>query len=43
VTHIGEKISACMLLVGKPIDQRTLRKPERIWEDNIKVVLKEIG
>jgi hypothetical protein len=32
-----------MLLVGKPVGKRALRKPGHIWEDNIKIVLKEIG
>jgi len=41
VTCIGGKRNACMLLVGKPVDKRTLRKPGPIWEDNIKTVLKE--
>lgn len=43
MTRIGEKRNACMLLVGKPVDKRVLRKPGQIWEDNFKTVLKEIG
>ena len=43
MTRIGEKGNACMCLVGKPADKRTLRKPGPIWEDNIKIDLKEIG
>ena len=43
MTHISEKGNACLLLVGKSVDKRALRKPGRIWEDTIKIVLKEIG
>jgi hypothetical protein len=31
------------VLVGKPEGKRPLRKPICRWEDNIKMVLKEIG
>jgi hypothetical protein len=40
VTGIGEKRNEFMFLVGKPGDRRAFRKPGRIWEDNIKIVLK---
>ena len=31
------------LLTGKPTGKRTLRKPRRRWEDNIRMDLEEIG
>ena len=42
---------ACMMegrgvyrvLVGKPEGKRPLRRPSRRWEDNIKMVLQEVG
>jgi hypothetical protein len=35
VTHRG--------LVGKPEGKRPCRRPGRIWEDNIKIDLQEVG
>jgi hypothetical protein len=29
--------------VGKPEGKRTLRRPRRRWEDNIKINLQEVG
>jgi hypothetical protein len=34
---------SCTLLVGKPERRRTLGRPRRRWEDNIKIDLGEIG
>jgi len=33
----------CMVLVGKPEGRRPLGRPRRRWEDNIKMVLQEVG
>jgi hypothetical protein len=43
VAHMGEKRNACWVLVGKTEGQRPLRRPTRIWENNIKLDLREIG
>jgi len=32
-----------MVLVGKPEGKRPLGRPWRIWEDNIKMDLQEVG
>jgi hypothetical protein len=39
----GEKKNACRILVGKPEEKRSLRRPRRRWVDNIKMDLREIG
>ena len=31
------------VLVGKPEGKRTLRRPRRRWDDNIKMDLEEVG
>jgi hypothetical protein len=31
------------VLVGKPEGKRPLERPRRIWEDNIKMDLQEVG
>ena len=35
--------NACRILVGKPEVMRPLWRPRRIWEDNIKLDLREVG
>jgi hypothetical protein len=40
---MGEKRNDCRILVGKPEGKRTMRRPRRIWVDNIKMDLREIG
>jgi hypothetical protein len=40
---MGEKRNACRILVGKPEGKRTLGRPRRRWEDNIRMDLREIG
>jgi hypothetical protein len=39
----GVRRGAYRVLVGKPEGKRTLGRPRRTWEDNIKVGLTEIG
>jgi hypothetical protein len=40
---MGEKRNACRILVGKPEGKRPLGRPRRMWEDNIRMDLREIG
>jgi hypothetical protein len=40
---VGEKKDAFSNLVGKPDEKRTLGRPRRRWEHNIRMDLKEIG
>jgi hypothetical protein len=42
VTRIGELRDAYLILVGKP-ERRSLEKPRRVWENNIKINVTEIG
>jgi hypothetical protein len=41
-TH-GEKRNAYRILVGKPEGKRSVGRPRRRWEGNIKIDLSEIG
>jgi hypothetical protein len=43
VTRMGEERGAHGLLVGKPQRKRSLGRPRRRWEDNIKMDLQKIG
>jgi hypothetical protein len=43
VAHMGEVRGAYNILVGKPEGRRPLGRPRRIWEENIKMDLMEIG
>jgi hypothetical protein len=43
VARMGERRGAYRVLVGKPEGRRPLGKPRRRWEDNIKMVLREVG
>ena len=43
VARMGEGRGVHMVLVGKPEGNRTLERPRRRWEDNIKMDLKEVG
>ena len=43
VARMAEGRSAFKVLTGKPIGKRTLGRPRRRWEDNIRMDLKEIG
>jgi hypothetical protein len=40
---MGEGKGVCRVLVGKPEGKRTLRRPKRRWEDNIKMDLQNVG
>ena len=39
----GERRVTRRLLVGKPEEKKTLRRPRRRWGNNIKMYLQEIG
>ena len=43
VARMGERRGVYRVLVGKPEGKRTLRRPKRRWEDNIKMDLQEVG
>jgi hypothetical protein len=43
VARIGEGRVVQRVLVGKPEGTRPLGRPRRRWEDNIKMVLQEVG
>jgi hypothetical protein len=43
VARMGEVRGAYNILVGRPEGRRTLGRPRRRWEDNIKTDLKEMG
>ena len=43
VERMGERIGAYRGLVGKPEGNRSLGRPTRRWEDNIKMNLLEVG
>jgi hypothetical protein len=43
VARMEESRSAFNILTGKPTGKRTLGSPRRIWEDNIRMDLKDIG
>ena len=40
---MGEGRRAFKILTGKPTGKRPLGRPRRRWEDNIRMILKEIG
>jgi hypothetical protein len=40
---MGEKRNACRILVGKPEGKRPLARSRRMWVDNMKMDLREIG
>jgi hypothetical protein len=43
VALMGEKRNAYRLLVGKPEGKRPLGRPRRMWVDNIRIDLGEVG
>jgi hypothetical protein len=40
---MGDKRSACSIVVARPEGKSTLGRPRHWWEDNIKMILKEMG
>jgi len=40
---MGDRRGVFRVLVGKPEGKRPLGRPRRSWEDNIKMVLEEVG
>jgi len=43
IARMGERRGVYGVLVGKPEGKRPLGRPRRIWEDNIKMDLQEVG
>jgi hypothetical protein len=43
VARMGEKRNAYRILVANPKENRSLGRPRRRWEDNIKMNLRAIG
>ena len=43
VARMEESRSAFKILTGKPTGKKPLVRPRRRWEDNIRMVLSEIG
>jgi hypothetical protein len=40
---MGEKRHACRILMRKPEEKRPLGRPRRMWVENIKMDLREVG
>jgi hypothetical protein len=40
---MGERKAAYRILMGEPVGKRSLVRPRRRWEDNIKMDLQEVG
>jgi hypothetical protein len=43
VARMGEGRGVYRVLVGKPEGRRPLGRPRRRWEDNVRMVLQEVG
>ena len=43
VAHMEQSINSYRVLVGKPEGETPLGRPRCRWEDNIKMVLREVG
>ena len=43
MAHMGEGRGVHRVLVGKPEGKRSLGRPRRRWDDNIKMDLQEVG
>ena len=43
VAYMGERRGGYIVFVGKPEGKSPLGRPRRIWEDNIKMDLQEVG
>jgi len=41
VARIGKRMGVYRVLVGKPEGKRSLRRPRRRWEDNIKMIFRK--
>jgi hypothetical protein len=41
--YMGDRRSACRVLVGRPEGRRPLWTPRHGWEDNIKMDLQDVG
>jgi hypothetical protein len=42
VAHMGDRRSACRVLVGRPEEMSPLRRPMHRWEYNITIYLLEV-
>jgi hypothetical protein len=40
---MGDRRGLYRVLVGKPEEKKSLGRPRRRWEDNVKIDLKEVG
>jgi hypothetical protein len=43
VAQMGEERGVYRVLLGKPEEKRSLGRPRRRWEDNIRMHLQEVG
>jgi hypothetical protein len=43
ISRMGEERGAYRILLGRPEGRRTLGRPRRRWEDNIKMDLQKVG
>jgi hypothetical protein len=43
VARVGEKTNAYMIFVGKLEGRRQLERPRHMWENNIRIDLRQIG
>jgi hypothetical protein len=43
VAQPGEMRNAHIILLGKPEGKRPFEKPNRIWNNNIKIEFKDVG
>jgi hypothetical protein len=43
VARMGAKRNAYRILVAEPAGKRSIERPKRIWEDNIKIDLRKTG
>ena len=43
VVRMGDRRGVYTVLIGEPEGKRPLRRPQRRWEDNIKMDLQEVG
>ena len=43
VVRMGDREGMCRALVGRPAEQKPLERPRHRWEENVKMVLQEVG